>query len=160
MPSFEFKRLKRTMMIYRTVQTILLVLLIFMAMQFQHQFALLGKPQQFVSSIVAAIVIQLLLLYPTYRLAWRDAGLELDGSVVGLSAEELAALRKKRLLGDLWKFCVVAFYITFVALAPDFKKAAGAPLVLSTTIFSFLLTCLTYFQCFNFSAKKRMKQVS
>jgi len=160
MPSFEFKRLNRTMMIYRTVQSILLALLIFMAINFQQLFVLRGKSGQFVSSIIAAIVIQLILIYPTYRLAWRDAGVEVDGSAVGLSSEEQAALRKKRLIGDLWKFCGVAFYITFVALAPDAKKAAGAPLVLSTTIFSFILTCLTYFQCFTFSAKKRMKQAS
>lgn len=160
MPSFEFKRLNRTMMIYRTVQSILLALMIFMAVNFQQLFVLRGKPGQFVNSIIAAIVIQLILVYPIYRLAWRDAGVEVDGSVVGLSNEQQAALRKKRLIGDLWKFCGVAFYIAFVALAPDAKKAAGAPLVLSTTIFSFILTCLTYFQCFNFSAKKRMKQTS
>jgi hypothetical protein len=42
-------------------------------------------------------------------------------------------------------------------LMPDAKKAAGATPVLAITIFSFLLTCLMYFQCFNFSAKKQMK---
>jgi hypothetical protein len=97
------------------------------------------------------------LIYPVYRLAWRDAGVEIEGSVPSLSPQQLTALRKKRLIGDLWKFCGVAFFIVFVALVPDSKKAAGAPLVLASTIFSFLLTCLMYFQCFNFSAKKRIK---
>ena len=157
MPSFDFKRLNRTMMIYRVVQTMLVGLLIYLAFNFQQLFALRGKPQQFTSSIISAIVYQLILLYPVYKLAWRDAGVEIEGCAVGLTTEAQAVLRKKRLIGDLWKVCAIAFFITFVALAPDAKKAAGAPLVLATTIFAFLLTCLTYFQCFNFSAKKRMK---
>jgi hypothetical protein len=160
MPNYEFKRLNRTMMIYRTVQTVLVALLVFVALQFQQQFTLLGKPQQFTSSIITAIVVQLLLIYPTYKLAWRDAGIEIEGCAAGLSAEGQKALRKKRLIGDLWKFCAIAFFVAFVILAPDVKKASGAPLVLASTIFSFLLTCLMYFQCFNFSARKRMKQAN
>ncbi|HEY3308893.1 MAG TPA: hypothetical protein VGJ93_10610 [Desulfuromonadaceae bacterium] len=159
MPTFEFKRLKRTIIIYRTVQTVLVALLFFVALQFQHQFTLLGKSQQFTSSIITAVVIQLLLLYPIYRLAWRDAGVMIEGCATDLSKEQQAALRKKSLISDLWKFSGIAFYIAFVALAPDIRKASGAPLVLATIIFSFLITCLTYFQCFNFSAKKRMKSM-
>jgi hypothetical protein len=159
MSSFDFKRLKRTMIIYRVVQTLLVVLLIFMAFNFQQLFSMLGKPQQFISGIIAAVVIQLILLYPVYRLAWRDSGVEFDSSVVGLTPENLAALRKKRLMGDLWKVAGIAFFFTFVAVVPDAKKATGAPLVLATTAFSFILACLSYFQCFNYSAKKRMKGV-
>jgi len=160
MPSYDFKRLNRTRMIYRIVQTMLIALLIFMAFNFQHLFALRGKSEQFFSSIIAAIVVQLILAYPVYRLAWRDAGVEVEGSVTGLTPEIQAALRKKRLLGDLWKFSAVGFFLAFVSMAPDVKKAQGAPLVLATTIFSFLLACLLYFQCFNFSAKKRMKDAN
>ncbi|HEX9078455.1 MAG TPA: hypothetical protein VF795_02630 [Desulfuromonadaceae bacterium] len=159
MPSFDFKRLNRTMMIFRVVQALLVGLLIFLAFNFQQLFSLRGKPEQFMTSILAAIVCQLILVYPVYKLAWRDAGVEIEGCEVGLTTEMQAALRKKRLIGDLWKFCAFAFFIAFVALAPDVKKASGAPLVLATTIFAFLLTCLTYFQCFNFSARKRMKSV-
>ena len=158
MASVDFKKLNRQMMIYRIVQTILTGLLIVLAIVFQGQFAALGKPGQFFSSIMAAVAVQLLLIYPVYRLAWRDAGVEIEGIQPKMSKELLAALRKKRLIGDLWKFCGVAFFIVFVALVPDAKKASGAPLVLASTIFSFLLTCLMYFQCFNFSAKKRIKQ--
>lgn len=158
MPELDYKRLNRLMMIYRIVQTMLVALLFYMALNFQHHFALKGRPDQFIKSIMIAIVLQLIALYPIYKLAWRDAGIELDGSVSGLSGEYLAALRKKRLLGDLWKLCAVAFFIVFVFLAPSADKAAGASLVLTSTLFSFLLSCLMYFQCFNFSAKKRMKQ--
>jgi hypothetical protein len=160
MPGFNAKRLQRTMMIFRIVQTALVGLLIFMAINFQGLFTLRGKPEQFMTSLVAAIVVQLLIIWPIYKLAWRDAGIEIDGSAPNLSNEQLAALRKKRLIGDLWKFCAVAFFITFVGLAPDAKKAAGAPLVLATTIYSFLLTCLMYFQCFNYSLKKLMRELS
>jgi hypothetical protein len=159
MPGTNFKKLKRQMMIYRIVQTILTGMLVVLAIVFQGQFAALNKPGQFVSSIIMALAVQLLLIYPVYRLAWRDAGVEIEGNQPNLPPEQLAALRKKRLIGDLWKFCGFAFYIVFVALAPDAKKAIGAVPVLASTIFSFLLTCLMYFQCFNFSAKKQMKQV-
>jgi len=160
MASTDFKKLNRQMMIYRIVQTILTGLLIVMAIVFQSRFAVLGKSGQFLSSIIASIVIQLLLIYPVYRLAWRDSGVEIEGAQPNLSTEQLAALRKKRLIGDLWKFCGVAFFVVFVTLVPDAKKAAGAPLVLASTLFSFLLTCLMYFQCFNFSAKKRLKALT
>ena len=159
MASTDYKKLKRQMMIYRIVQTILTGLLIVLAIVFQGQFAALHKPGQFISSIMAAVAVQLLLIYPVYRLAWRDAGVEIEGSQPNLTPEQLTALRKKRLIGDMWKFCGMAFYMVFVALAPDAKKAVGAIPVLASTIFSFLLTCLLYFQCFNFSAKKRIKEL-
>jgi hypothetical protein len=160
MPSFDFKRLNRTMMIYRVVQALLVCLLLYVAYIFQTNFAQLGQPEKFISSMISAIVVQLLLLYPLYRLAWRDAGVEVEGCAAGLSAEMLAALRKKRMIGDLWKFSGVAFFLVFVTLIPDAKKATGAAQVLAITLFSFLLICLTYFQCYNFSARKRMKQAS
>jgi hypothetical protein len=159
MSRFDFKHLKRTMTIYRVVQTLLLGLLIYVAYIFQSSFALMGKPDKFISSIVATIVIQLLLFYPIYRLAWRDVGVEIEGCTIGLTKDALSALRTKRLLGDLWKFSAVGFFLAFVTLVPDAKKAAGAPIILAIVIFSFLLMCLTYFQCYNFSAKKRMKSV-
>jgi len=158
MPSLDFKQLNRTITIYRVVQGLLLCLLIYVAYIFQSSFTQLGKPDKFISSIIAAIVVQLLLLYPIYRLAWRDAGVALGGFATGLSKEAFAALRKKRLLGDLWKFSAVGFFLAFVTMVPDAKKAAGAPIILAIIIFSFLLMCLTYFQCFNFSARKQMKQ--
>jgi len=153
----DVKRVNRTLMIYRVVQALLIALLAYMAYNFQRFFALRGRPDQFISSIVASMVVQLILFYPVYRLAWRDAGIEIEGSVPGLSSEQLSVLRKKRLLGDLWKFCAVAFFLTFVALAPDQAKAKGAQMVLSSILFSFLFACLTYFQCFNFSIRKRMR---
>jgi len=160
MASFDFKKLHRTMTIYRVVQTLLLCLLVYVAYVFQTKFAMSGTPERFMASIRITIICQFLAIYPIYRLAWRDAGVEIEGSAIGLTKDEQSALRKKRLLGDLWKFSAVAFFLAFVTLVPDAKKAAGATPVLAATLFSFLLMCLSYFQCFNFSAKKRMKQTS
>jgi hypothetical protein len=160
MSSFDFKHLNRTMTIYRVVQGLLVCLLVYVAFIFQNNFTLLGKPEKFISSIISTVVIQLLLFYPIYRLAARDVGVEIEGCVVGLTKEAMAALRKKRLLGDLWKFSAVGFFLAFVSMVPDAKKAVGAPIILAIIIFSFLLMCLTYFQCYNFCAKKRMKQTN
>lgn len=159
MPDFNFKQLNRTILIYRVVQVLLVCLLAYAAYFFQSRFALMGSPEKFLYSVKITIACQLLAIYPIYRLAWRDAGVEIEGCTVGLTAEQTNALRKKRLLGDMWKFSAVAFFLALVTLAPDVKKSAGgAPVVLSGILFSFLLMCLTYYQCFNFSAKKRMKQ--
>ena len=158
MPSFEFKRLNRTMTIYRVVQALLLCLLVFVVYHFQVSFARIGTPDKFFTSIKFTVVVQLLLFYPIYRLAGRDVNVEIEGSITDLSKEQLDALRKKRLMGDLWKFSAVGFFLAFVSLIPDAKKATGSTQVLAIVLFSFLLMCLTYFQCFNYSAKKRIKE--
>ncbi|MDD2897899.1 MAG: hypothetical protein PHI31_04215 [Desulfuromonadaceae bacterium] len=158
MASVDFKKLNRQMMIYRIVQTVLVGMLVVLAIVFQGHFAAMGKPALFLRTILFSVVIQGCLIWPVYKLAWRDVSVEIEGLQPKLTPEQLAALRKKRLIGDLWKFCGVAFFVVFVALAPDAKKSIGATPVLAITIFSFLLTCLMYFQCFNFSAKKRIKQ--
>lgn len=155
----DFKKLNRQMLIYRIVQTILTGLLIVLAIVFQGHFANMNKPELFFRSVLFAVVAQGCLIWPVYKLAWRDATVEIEGNQPNLKPEQLAALRKKRLIGDLWKFCGIAFFVVFVALAPDAKKSVGATPVLAITIFSFLLTCLMYFQCFNFAAKKQIKSL-
>ena len=157
MPGFDLTRLNHVIIIYRVVQILLVMLLAFMAYHFQQLFVMIGKPAQFINSFIVAVICQLVLLYPAYLLSRRDAKIEFDSCALGVSVETLAALRKKRLRSDLLKFCVIIFFITFVAMAPDAKKSTGAPLVLSTSIFSFLLIALTYFHGFNFCAKKQMK---
>ncbi|MDD5285522.1 MAG: hypothetical protein PHD54_06660 [Desulfuromonadaceae bacterium] len=160
MPGFEFKRLNHLIIIYRVVQIILVMLLLFMAYHFQQLFVLIGKPGQFINSFIVAVISQMILLYPAYLLSRRDAKMEIESCALGVSVETLVAIRKKRLLSDLLKFCILIFFITFVAMAPDAKKSTGAPLVLSTCIFSFLLISLTYFHGFNFCAKKQIKQIN
>jgi hypothetical protein len=160
MSRFDFKKLQRTMTIYRVVQTLLLCLLVFVVYHFQVSFTAIGAPEKFFKSVLSTILVQLLTVYPIYRLALRDATVEIDGCAIGITPEALTALRKKRMLGDLWKFSAVGFFLAFVSMVPDAKKASGATQILAITLFSFLLMCLTYFQCFNFSAKKRIKENS
>lgn len=149
MSVFDETRIKRITLAYRCIQIVLLLLLAVVAFMFQTRY-----PGQFFISFVVAVVAQGVLLYPVYRLAWRDAGVELDSCVPGLTAEQLLALRKKRLFGDLWKASLLVFFLIFVARIPDAQKV-GTPFFLSTSLYSFLLILLTYFQCFNYSIKKR-----
>jgi len=144
------------MTIYRVVQILLLILLMYMTFNFQQMFSARGKPGQLLPAIVAGIASQILLFYPIYRLALRDVGIESEGATTGLSPGKHAELRKKRLLGDMYKIAGIAFYMTFVAIMPDVKKSVGAQPVLAATVFSFLLACLSYFQCFNHSMRKRI----
>ncbi len=160
MPSIDFTRLKRTTTIYRVVQCLLLCLLVFVVYHFQTSFARIGTPEKFFTSVKFTVIVQLLLFYPIYRLAGRDVNVETEGSIVGLTPEQLGALRKKRLVGDLWKFCAVGFFLAFVSLIPDASKASGSTQVLAIVLFSFLLMCLTYFQCFNYCVKKKIKETN
>lgn len=153
----DSKRLNHTILIYRVVQGLLLALLAFVALNFQAHFVQMGRENLFTSSIIAAVVVQLILFYPVYKLAARDAGIMLEGARPDLSPEQQAALRKKRLLGDFWKASGFIFYVTFAVLLPDSKTAAATPFFLAITIFSFLLTCLMYFQCFNYSLRRLMR---
>ncbi len=157
MSQFNVKKIQRTMLLNRVVQALLLTLLIYIAVNFQILFAQQGKPEQFFSSVVIAVVAQFLLIYPIYKLAWRDVDIDIASSEVDITPEQTTVLRKKRLLGELWKVCGVAFFLAFAVMVPDVNKAPGARLVLAATIFSFLLTCMMYFQCFNFVGRRRIK---
>jgi hypothetical protein len=149
--AFDFKRLKRSIVVYGVVQVFLIGLLIYMAIYFQAALQAEGMPQRFFKSIVAAFVIQLALFYPINKFAASEAKREVDASAVGLGADELKAFRNKRMLGDTIKWAIFIFYIIFFYKAPQNKT------ILCVTFFSFILTVLTYFQCFNFSAKRLMK---
>ena len=148
------KRLRRTTLIYRVVQGLLIALLAFVAFTYQTNFVQMGRGDLFTSSLLVSVVVQLLMLYPVYKLAWRDAGIALEGVRADLSGEQMAALRKKRLLGDLWKVSAFIFFLTFAMLLPT---STATPFVLAVINFSFLLACLMYFQCFNFSLKRQMR---
>lgn len=160
MASYDFTRLKRLMLIYRVVQVALLGLLIFMAFNFQKLFTLMGVPALFMRSVMTGIALQLVMIYPAWLLAQRDAAVEVESSQVGLSGDQLLALRRRRLLGDLWKLCVMGFFIVFVMMAPDVSKARAASTVLAASYFGFLLVALTYFQCFNFLARRKQGELT
>lgn len=151
---FDFKKLRTFIKIYGVVQLFLIGLLIYMAVNFQAGLQAEGRPQRFFHSVVVSLIIQLALFYPINRFAAKEADREIETSVVGLSADALKALRGKRILGDAIKWAVFIFFITFIIRAPKDQ------FVLSIIFFSFILTVLTYFQCYNFSAKRLMKEKS
>lgn len=149
--TFDFTRLRRLIIIYRVVQIFLLVLLAVMAVSFQSSFQAKGMPQIFFNSILTTLVVQLLLFYFLNKFAAREAEQEIAGCARNIAIEQVQALRKKRLFGDYIKAAVFIFFVTFSVLAP------GATFIQSTIFFVFVLTILTYFQCFNFAAHKGMQ---
>lgn len=141
------KRLKRHMTIYAVLQAVLTILLLFMGWKFQETYAAKGMLNVFFNSILMTIVLQLLFFYPIYRFAGNEARNELAAQQT-TKAEELQALRQKRIFGDFMKAAIFIFYGTFVVMSPAFT------FVLSTVFFSFIATALTYLQSFNFTMKK------
>jgi hypothetical protein len=146
---FDFKKQRTFIKIYGVAQVVLIGLLVYMAVHFQA-----ALQQRFISSVVATLVIQLALFYPIYRYAVREATREIETCAVGLTDDELKKFRTKRMIADTCKW---AYFIFFAAFA---YKAPKVPFILSIIVFSFLLTSLTYLQCYNFVAKRLMKEKS
>ncbi len=147
---FDFKRLRRLITIYTVVQVFLVALLIYMAVNFQTGLQVEGRPQRFLHSVIVTLAIQLALFYPINKFAAREARREIDSSATNLTVEELKSLRNKRIFGDVVKTGIFIFFITFILRAPQDR------FVLSIIFFSFILTTLSYFQCYNFAAKRGM----
>jgi predicted membrane protein len=125
-----------------------------MAVYFQAGLQAAGKAPLFMKSIMLTMLIQLALFYPINKFAAGQAKREVDSCADNLTAEELKSFRTSRLIGDMIKAAVFIFYTTFILRAPVHL------FIYSLIIFSFLLTTLTYFQCYNFAAKKAMKEKS
>lgn len=99
MASYDFTRLKRLTIIYNVVQVGLLGLLLFMAYNFMLAFAKYGMSGLFVKSFIMAVAVQLICMYPAWWLAGKDVEVEVETSLVGVTPEQLVALRRRRLLG-------------------------------------------------------------
>lgn len=150
---FDFKRLRRTTVIHLVVQVFLLVLLCGSA------FVLLGKiPSQFfINTIIRVIAVQAILFYPIYKFASSDALREIDAAQVNLSDDELNALRRKRVFSDILKGALIIFFVAFIMLL---RTPSSAPQIPFSILFIFLLSYLTYLQCFNYVAKRLMREKS
>jgi hypothetical protein len=150
---FDFKKLRRLIMIHVVVQVILVLLLIYIALLFQ---ASLGP--LFWKSTIITLIIQLVNFYPVNFFANKEAKREIASVAFNLTQEEFKSLRTKRIIGEVIKMSVFAFFLIF---ALTFK---GAPTIIATRFtyslifFNFILTYLTYFQCFNFAVKREMKE--
>jgi hypothetical protein len=146
---FDFKKQRTFIKIYGVAQVILIGLLVYMAVHFQA-----ALQQRFINCVVATLAIQLALFYPVYRFAVREATREIEACAVGLTGDELKSFRTKRMIADTCKW---AYFIFFAAFA---YKAPKVPFILGLIVFSFILTSLTYLQCYNFAAKRLMKEKS
>jgi len=160
MAQYNLIKLKRLTIIYRMIPVALLGLFMFMAFNFMQLFGKLGTPDYFFKALMISLMIQLILLYPAWLLAGRDLEVEIETGRSDITPEQLVTLRRKRLLGDLWKISGLGFFIMFIIMAPDANKGRGASLFLAAAYFSFLLTTLTYLQCFNLRAARRRKKLS
>ena len=149
---FDFKKLRRLIMIYAVVQVMLVVLLIFVALQFQA-----GLGPLFWKSVIITLIIQLVNFYPIYLFANREAKREIAALAPSLTPEEFKSQRQKRLIGEVVKMSVFAFFVIFAYSAPVTANVQANRFVQSLIFFNFILTYLTYFQCFNFAAKREMK---
>jgi hypothetical protein len=147
MSSDGLVRIKRQMMIYTVLQVALTGLLLYIAWKFQGVYAAKGALKFFFNSIFLTMFLQILVFYPIYRFASKEAQGELAAQQTK-NPDELKALRAKRIFGDFLKAAVFIFYATFIIKAP------AVTFFVSTAFFSFIATTLTYLQCFNFAMKK------
>jgi len=160
MGSYNFIRLKRLTLIYNVVQVGLFGLLLFMAYNFMLVFARYGLSGYFLKSIGISVIIQLIMFYPAWWLSRQDLDIEVGTALVTVTPEQLVALRRKRMIGDIWKLSALGAFVVFVAMSPSVDKGRGASLILAIAYFGFLLTALTYFQCFNYNAKRKIKELT
>lgn len=152
---FDFKKLNRLLVIYMVVQVALLILLVYVALRFQA-----GLGPLFWKSIIITMVIQLVNFYPVYLFANREAKREVAAVAIGLTPEELKSQRNQRLIGEVAKMALFAFFLIFAYSAPVSNNMQANRFTQSLIFFNFILTYLCYFQCFNFVAKREMKAKS
>lgn len=149
--AYDFKRLRKQVTIYTVVQVFFVGLLIFMAFNFQATFSAKGMSNVFLNSIIATVILQLIIFYPVNKAANKEVERDIASLAPGLSAEQQKDLRRKRIFSDFIKASIFIFFFTFILRAPP------ATFILSTTFFTFVVTSLTYFQCYNFAAKRQMR---
>ena len=142
------RRLHRTLLIYRIVQIMLTVLLVYMALHFQQLFLDKGTPHIFRNSLLATLLLQFVLFFPLRRFAGNEARRELAAAAAQATTEQQKQLRQQRLIGDTLKGAVFLGFAAFILMAPP------ATFVLSTAFFCFIVTVITYLQCFNFAVKR------
>jgi len=144
----DYTRLRKMTKIYLVIQIFLVVLLVFMAMNFQVKMKAEGVPQSFLKSVVAALVIQMAMFYPIKKFAGSEAEREIESCTPDLDAAKQKSLRTRRMMADVAKMGVFVFFVTFVAKSPP-------KLFFQSLIFiSFILTFLSYFQCLSISLKR------
>lgn len=150
--TLDTKKLSKTMKIFTAVQVGLVALLVYMAVNFQAKLRSMGRVQNFMQGVIAASVIQLVLFFPIKKFAATEADRDLFLASNTLSKEQLKEYGKKKRTSDIIKISTFGFFVIFLVAAPS------DPLVLSVIYYSFVLTVLTYLQCYNFAARKLIRE--
>lgn len=145
-------KLSKTMKIFGAVQLGLVALLVYMAVNFQHKLALMGRTSNFLYGVIIASIVQLAIFFPIKKFAAKEADRDLYLASAVLTKEEVKEYSKKKRWSDIIKMSTFGFFIIFILAAPT------DPLVLSVIYYTFILTILTYLQCYNFAAKKLVKE--
>lgn len=149
---FDFKKIQRLIKIHVVVQLLLACLLVYIALQFQ---AALGP--LFWKSVIITMVIQLVSFYPINFFAGKEAKREIAATAASLTPAEFKSQRTKRIIGEVIKMAVFAFFLIFAWSAPTTANVQANRFVQSLIFLNFILTYLAYFQCFNFAAKREMQ---
>jgi hypothetical protein len=145
--TLDFGKINKTIRIFGVVQLGLIALLVYMAVNFQQKLRMDGREFRFMHGVLFSFAVQMLLLYPIYKFARKEAGRDL--SLTGNhSKEEMKILAKQKRTGDIMKISGLGFFVIFIMAAP------AEPFILSIIYYSFVLTILTYLQCYNFAARK------
>lgn len=145
------RRIRRTLVIHRVVQVVLVALLAYMALHFLQKFEGTGNLKPFYNSLIATLLLQVALFFPIRSFAVKEARRELHAAAAEkLSAEEARQLRTQRLFADFLKASVFIFFFVFILTAPP------AGFVLSTAYFSCIGTVLSYLQNFNFAVRRQL----
>ena len=145
--TMDYGKVNKTIRIFGVVQLGLVALLVYMAVNFQEKLRMVGREYRFMHGVLASFVVQLLILYPVFKFAEKEARRDLTLSR-NPSKEDLKVLAKQKRTADILKISGFGFFVVFIMAAP------GDPFVLSVIYYSFILTILTYLQCYNFAARK------
>ncbi len=139
-------------MINLVIQVTLVLLLIYVALLFQGTLGPL-----FWKSILITMIIQLIMFYPINFFAGKEVKREIAALAPNLTQAEFKSQRTKRIIGEVIKMSVFAFFLIFTWTVKPAPTITGVRFTQSLIFFNFILTYLTYYQCFNFAAKREMK---
>jgi hypothetical protein len=145
--TMEYGKMNKVIRIFGVVQLGLVALLVYMAVNFQEKLRMVGREYRFMHGVVASFVVQLIILYPMFKFAEKEAQRDL-ALTRNPTRDQAKVLAKQKRMADILKISGLGFFVIFIMAAP------GDPFILSVIYYSFILTILTYLQCYNFAARK------
>jgi hypothetical protein len=145
------RHLRKTLIIHRISQIVLIAVLLYMALHFLQKFQATGNLKPFYNSLIITLLVQVALFFPIRKFADKEAIREINAAGKGtMTFDEQKQLRFQRLLSDFLKSSVFIFFVTFILMAPP------ADFLLSTSYFCCIGTVLSYLQNFNFAVRRHL----